>query len=54
MMSKVMNVKEYAKDKRYIIARDVDGTLWFWGACDDEEKAEQIANEIGGVVVENK
>lgn len=53
MMPKVMNVKEYAKSKRYIVAREVDGTLWFWGACDDMEQAEQTAKEIGGVVVPN-
>lgn len=51
MSVKVNNVAKYAESKRYIVARSLDGELWFWGAWDDEEKAKQAAAEIDGVVV---
>ncbi len=51
MCVKVNNVAKYAESKRYIVARSLDGELWFWGAWDDEEKAKQAAAEIDGVVV---
>ena len=37
--------------KQYIVARAVDGELWFWGSWDDEERAHTVANEIDGIVV---
>lgn len=39
---------------RYVVARfDVNtNALWYWGSFDTAEKAEEIAAEIGGLVVE--
>ena len=53
-MTKVYNVADYAKDYNYIVARNCDGELWFWGAWNDIEAATRAANDIGGIVVENR
>lgn len=50
---KVNNVAKYAESKRYIVARSLDGELWFWGAWDDETEAARAALEVGGIVVCN-
>lgn len=47
----VMNMPESVK--RYVVARAVNGTLWFWGTWDSKAEADSVANEIGGVIVEN-
>ena len=39
--------------KRYIVAREVNDELWFWGSWDDRDRANQVAIEIGGIVIEN-
>ena len=41
------------KVRRYVVARvDVtDMRLWYWGSWDEEHKARQAAEEIGGVVM---
>lgn len=38
--------------KKYVVARESDGVLWFWGSWDDEESAEKAAKDVKGVVVE--
>lgn len=51
----VKNMPAYAAKYRYIVAHragDWDD-LWFYGAWDDAEKAQEVANEIDGVVIEN-
>lgn len=51
----IKNMPAYAAKYRYIVARragDWDD-LWFYGAWDDVEKAQEVANEIGGIVLEN-
>lgn len=54
MTVKVQNVASYAKDYKYIVAMSVDGELWFWGAWNDRDKANEVALELGnGVVVKN-
>lgn len=54
MMNEINNLPIYAKGYNYIVARDVDGELWFWGAWDDRNKANEAALELGnGVVIEN-
>lgn len=47
-MIKVNNVPEYAKDYAYMVARDCDGELWFWGSFNDCGKAHQVASEVDG------
>ena len=54
MTVKVQNVASYAKDYKYIVAKRVNGELWFWGAWNDKNKANAVALELGnGVVVKN-
>ena len=48
----MMNVKNLPTTHRpYVVARAVDGDLWYWGSWDSEETAHTVANDIGGVVV---
>lgn len=56
---KVNNLYAYAREKKYIVARQTDdvenGTdLWFWGAWNDLRQAQDAANEIGGIVIETE
>lgn len=37
--------------KPYIVARVIEGELWFWGSWDNEETAHLHAIEIDGIVV---
>ena len=51
----IKNMPAYAAKYRYIVARRADDwdDLWFYGAWDDAEKAQEVAKEIDGVVIEN-
>lgn len=53
-MMTIRNVAEYAQNYKYIVARRVDGELYFWGAWNDRNKANEVAIEIGGEVVTNE
>lgn len=46
----INNLPTYANEYKYIVARRVDGELWFWGAWNDRNKANEVAIEIGGEV----
>lgn len=48
MFEKINNLPKYAEDKKYIVARRVEGELWFWGAYDDPNKAVDAVMEIRG------
>lgn len=51
----VKNMPAYTSKHKYIVVRragDWDD-LWFYGAWNDAEKAQEVANEIGGIVLEN-
>lgn len=48
----VYNVSRYADGYEYIVAREEDGKLWYWGAYDSVNKASVTANSIGGVVLD--
>ena len=50
---KVNNVPAYAANYNYIVARydSKSDSLWFWGAFDNEAKAKDVAEEIGGQVI---
>lgn len=37
---------------RYVVCRDVDGELWYWGSFKDKNAANEIALSIGGEVVD--
>ena len=48
----MMNVNNLpAIHKAFVVARAVDGELWFWGSWDSEETAHTVANDINGIVV---
>ena len=50
----INNLPTYANEYKYIVARRVDEELWFWGAWNDRNKANEVALEIGGEVVTNQ
>lgn len=50
--AEVNNIPEDAE--RYIVARVFEGELWYWGSWDNKNKAHDVAEEIGGVMVENR
>ena len=49
----ILNMPEYADHYEFVVAREIDGDYWFWGAYSDGFKAEQVAMEIGGVIIHN-
>ena len=49
----VKNLSNYAINYKYIVASDVDGDLWFYRACNDENRAYEVARNMRGVVVKN-
>ena len=49
----LINVPDYAYHYEFVVARQVEDDLWFWGAYSDGFKAEKAACEIGGVVIHN-
>lgn len=51
MTTIVNNVSKSAK--MYIVARECDGSLWYWGSWDEADKAYEVAREIDGIVVAN-
>ena len=53
LKSIINNLPEYAIDHNYIVASVCDSNLWFYGAGDSEDKAYEVAEMIGGVVIKN-
>ena len=51
---KVNNMPEDAYKYKYVVARQCDGGMWFWGAWDDIDGAKSAATEIGGIVIETR
>ena len=49
----INNKPVYADDCEYIVAREIDGEYWFWGAYNNGFKAEQVALEIDGTIFHN-
>lgn len=49
MKVKVKNVTE--GEEKFVVARVSEGELWYYGRY-EEEKAREVAEEIGGIVVE--
>ncbi len=52
-MFNLMNAPESASHYEFVVAREIDGDLWYWGAYRDGWKADQVAYGIGGVVIHN-
>lgn len=53
IVNTVNNVPEYANHYEWWVANRVDGELWFWGAWSDRDRANEVALELGAVVVHN-
>lgn len=52
-MTKVNNLD--VEHERFVVARLVDGELWYWGSWDDEKAAERVAQQFdNGVVVDTE
>ncbi len=49
MKVKVNNVTE--GEEKFVVARVSEGELWYYGRY-EEERAKEVAEEIGGIVVE--
>ena len=47
----VLNVPDYVKKGDIIVARHSNGHFWFYGKY-DEIRAIEVAEEIGGIVIE--
>ena len=50
---KINNEPEYAKHYEFVVVRNTDDQLWFYGAYSDGFKADEVAYKIGGLVVHN-
>lgn len=37
--------------RAWIVARDIDGDLWYWGSWDSENDARTAAQDIDGVLI---
>ena len=48
---KINNLPASAADYEYIVVREVDEDLWYWGAYHDSFQAENAAKAVGGFVV---
>lgn len=53
MENLLLNAPEYASHYEFVVAREIDGGFWFWGAYTNGFKADKIAHEIGGIVIHN-
>jgi hypothetical protein len=51
MLNLIKNMPESAKTKKCIVVRRVNGELWYWGAWDDADTANEVALEIGGMTI---
>lgn len=53
MQTEVVNVTD--GEERFVVARRCeDGRLWYWGRYFDPERAQEVAEEIGGIVLEDE
>lgn len=50
----IYNLPNYASQYKYFVVSRLGENLWFWGAYNDRNKANEIALEIGGEVVTNE
>ena len=49
----INNMPEYANHYEFVVVRNVDDQLWFYGAYSDGFKADEVAHEVGGLIVHN-
>lgn len=51
LTANVNNLPGYASGHEYVVARCVDGELWFWGAYDELDNARDAAEDVEGCVL---
>lgn len=49
----IKNMPTYASNYKYLVVRDVNNELWFWGAYKTITEAEIVASDINGTVLHN-
>ena len=49
----IKNEPDYAHDYEFVVAREVDGEYWFYGAYRYGYEADKIASYLNGVVFHN-
>lgn len=49
----INNMPEYASHYEFVVVRNVDDQLWFYGAYSDGFKADEVAHQVGGLIVHN-
>ena len=49
-MTKINNLPTYATEYKYLVAREIDGELWFYGAYNEGSRAERAAVECNGEI----
>ena len=47
----VLNCEDKVFNYDYVVARAVDGEMWYYGCYCDAERAAEVAKEIDGVVL---
>lgn len=50
---KINNMPEYASHYEFVVVRNVADQLWFYGAYSDGFKADEVAHQVGGLIVHN-
>lgn len=49
----IINAPDDAFNYEFVVVRKIEGDLWFWGRYTNGHKAEQVALEIGGIIIHN-
>lgn len=52
-MPRINNLPDYALQEEFIVARECDCELWFFGAYENAATAYRVADEIRGMVFQN-
>lgn len=50
----INNLPATATQYAYIIAREVEGALWYYGADNNRDRANEVALAVGGIVIANQ
>ena len=47
----INNLPDYASEYPFIVARGEIGDLWFYGAYETLERADEVARQVDGIVI---
>ena len=52
-LNQINNLPEYAKDCKFVVVTEWDGSYWFYGGYDpdEESRAYKAAREVDGFVI---